>query len=107
MEGVSYPVLFGYASPDRPDTKPERQTRPLYQDMDRPPESPKITYSLSKKSQRIFTLGIFLVGMVYRQPIEPVMGIILDDKGARNDVHGIRARLSMTNKGLSHGSDSK
>lgn len=97
---ISQPILsgFGYARPDDPGAETERQIRQLDQDLYRPPECQSMSYSRSKKSHDIFALGILLVEIAYWKPIEAIMEIELDKKGARKEVRNIRERLINENE---------
>jgi hypothetical protein len=57
-----------------------------------------MSYSRSKKSHDIFALGILLVEIAYWKPIEAIMEIELEKKGARKEVRNIRGRLINENE---------
>ena len=92
---LSRPILsgFGYARPDNPDAETEQFARQLNEDLYRPPECQSMSTSRSKKSYDIYALGVVLLEIAYWKPIEEILHIDLEKKGARKDVRGIQARL--------------
>jgi serine/threonine protein kinase len=89
------PILsgFDYARPDLPDSMTERSSPILEHELYRHPELTSLLSNRSKKSHDIYSLGIVLVEIAFWQPIEDVLLIELDKKGATRRVRQIREHL--------------
>ena len=84
---------FDYARPDLPDSMTERASHILEHDLYRHPELTSLTSTRSKKSHDIYSLGIVLVEIAYWEPVEAILRIELDRKGATRRVRQIREQL--------------
>lgn len=89
------PILsgFDYARPDLPDSMTERSSPILEHELYRHPELISQLSNRSKKSHDIYSLGIVLVEIAFWQPIEDILPIELDKKGATRRVRQIRDQL--------------
>lgn len=91
----SQPILsgFDYARPDLPDTVTERPSQNPEYELYRHPELTSLTSTRSKKSHDIYSLGIVLIEIAFWQPVEDILQIELDKKGATRRVRQIREQL--------------
>jgi Prion-inhibition and propagation/Protein tyrosine and serine/threonine kinase len=96
------PILsgFGYARPDDPGAETEQHSRRIDQDLYRPPDCQSMSYSRSKKSHDIYALGIVLLELAYWKPVELIVDIDLEKKGARKAVRNLRDTLLSENEGF-------
>jgi hypothetical protein len=95
------PILsgFDYARPDLPDSLTERSSPVREHELYRHPELTSLTSSRSKKSYDIYSLGIVLVEIAFWQPIEDILQIELDKKGATRRIRRIREQVIQEESG--------
>jgi hypothetical protein len=95
------PILsgFDYARPDLPDSVTERSSPIREHELYRHPELTSLTSSRSKKSHDIYSLGIVLVEIAFWQPVEDILQIELDKKGATRQIRQIREQVIQEESG--------
>lgn len=108
---LSSPIVsgFDFSRPDLPEEITVRHASNTFDDLYRHPEVLKdASHRVMRyqKSHDIYSLGILLIEMAFWQPIEMVMGIVMDAKGARNSIRKIRETLLNQEDKSSHGKQS-
>ena len=84
---------FDYARPDLPDSMTERASQILEHEVYRHPELTNLTSTRSKKSHDIYSLGIVLIEIGYWAPVEEILRIEFNKRGATRRVRQIRDQL--------------